>query len=135
MGRIAPRLLIVGDNAMTRVWRIVFACRGWEVVVAANEVEGLAMFDLAPDYVILERAGDAILQRIREQGSTTRVAVLAGPAIVDAASLPDVIFPAPGDVVEVWREGAGTTAVKTLASHRSLRLSNSGQQQSQSQAV
>lgn len=105
--RPTPRLLIVGDDATRKLWRIVFASRGWMVESAATEAEALDRLDSAPDYVILGVGGGEVVRRIRERNLKSRVAFVADPDEDEGPgrARPTLSARRTRDVVEVWREG------------------------------
>jgi DNA-binding response OmpR family regulator len=110
-------LIVEDDPTLAEVWRTVFSARGWDVSVASSVAEGLLRLDPAPDYLILDLqlpdgAGEVILQRVREAGLKTRVAVTTGSDDTSrlAALEPEALFRKPVDVVDVWRLGAFSEA-------------------------
>jgi len=110
-----PKLLVIeDDDAMQAVWQIIFAGRGWDVVVAASVAEGLMLLDPPPDFLILDLAlpdggGEVILRRIRDASLAIRVAVTTGTTDPDQLRLvealgPEAVFHKPVNVADVWRE-------------------------------
>src|SRR5690606_29549215 len=106
-------LIVEDDPALREVWQVLFTHRGWEVVAVGTLAEGLAALDTPPDYLILDLmlpdgSGEAILQRIRDTGLSTRVAVTTGSdenEQLDAAGElgPAALLRKPVNVADVWR--------------------------------
>ena len=78
------RMLLVEDDELTcSLMRSIFASKDLEIVTAHTVAEALALLDSRPDYLILDCTlpdGDGIevLERVRADGLTTRVAVVSG---------------------------------------------------------
>jgi DNA-binding response OmpR family regulator len=109
------RVLVVEDDAMSRrAWEELFGRRGWEVLLAGTVAEGLEMLNQAPDFLILDLrlpdgSGESILQKIRDKGLTTRVAVTTGTDDAHQLSLveglhPEVLMHKPVNAAIVWQE-------------------------------
>lgn len=115
-----PKLLFVGDEAMKKVWHVLFAARGWQVDTASTAEEGLASLDPAPDYLIVDLRlpaadAEAVLRRVKEAGLRTRVAIIAAPDDGTESSVlrvlkPEVLLRGPIDLAKVWRGGVPSAA-------------------------
>jgi CheY-like chemotaxis protein len=79
-----PRLLIVENHAATRnLLEAIFQGEGWDIATAGTVAEGLAGLDPVPAGLILDMdlpdgGGETVLQRVRDDGLPTRVAVCTG---------------------------------------------------------
>src|SRR4051794_19332400 len=108
-------LLIVEDDTATReALQGHYLRLGWQVSEAGTIAEALASLDSDPepcclilDLMLPDGAGLAVLERVREKGLKTRVAVCTGS--VDLAQLrkvallsPDAMLPKPIYLPEVW---------------------------------
>jgi len=111
------RLLVVEDDPSTRESISgYYRRRGWQVREAGSLAEGLARLDAEPepcclilDLMLPDGDGVAILERVRQKGLRTRVAVCTGS--VDLARLraaaelrPDAMLPKPLHLPEVLTE-------------------------------
>ena len=109
------RLLIVEDDTATReALRGHYRRLGWQVSEVGTVGEALALLDAEPepcclilDLMLPDGHGSAVLERVREKGLKTRVAVCTGS--VDLAQLrtiamlsPDAMLPKPIHLPEVW---------------------------------
>ncbi len=112
-----PRLLIVEDDvSMRTVWQMVFAQRGWDVVVASTLAEGLASLDPPPDYLILDLrlpdgGGEEILRKVKDARLATRVAITTGIDDADQLKIarglmPEAWFEKPVNISDVWKDGS-----------------------------
>jgi DNA-binding response OmpR family regulator len=93
--------------------RRIFTRKGWDVISAMTVAGGLALLDPPPDCVILDLmlpdgGGEAILRRVRDEKSRTKVAVCTG--MIDPARLavvaglgPEVLMRKPISLVEICR--------------------------------
>jgi two-component system response regulator YesN len=109
------RVLVVEDDAVSRrAWEEMFGRRGWEVHLAGTVAEGLDLLNPAPDFLILDLrlpdgSGESILQKIREEGLTTRVAVTTGTDDAHQMRLienlhPESLLQKPVNVAVLWQE-------------------------------
>ena len=111
------RLLVVEDDIPTRdALRDYYTRMGWHVSEAGTVAEGLAMLDAVPEpcFLILDLRlpdgdGIAVLERARQKGLRTMVAVCTG--LVDLIRLkavaelgPDAMFPKPIRMPNAWTE-------------------------------
>jgi len=109
------RLLVVEDHTTTRdTLRDYYSRTGWQVNMAGTVAEALKSLDSEPepccmilDLMLPDGDGSAVLERVREKGLKTRVAVCTGS--VDLAQLraiavlsPDAMLPKPIHLPEVW---------------------------------
>jgi CheY-like chemotaxis protein len=109
------RLLVVEDDPGTRyAFRGRFARLGWDVSAARTVAEALAALDAEPepcclvlDLILPDGRGETVLERLREKGMRTRVAICTGST--DAARLtavaglrPDAMLTKPVGVADVW---------------------------------
>jgi len=114
---VGHRLLVVEDHTATRdALRAHYERLGWHVDMAGTVAEGLALLDAGPepcclilDLVLPDGEGTTVLERVREKGLRTHVAVCTGTVDLArpkaaAALRPDAMLPKPIRLPEVWTE-------------------------------
>src|SRR3954468_12298492 len=125
MAMAVHRLFVVDDDPATRdALRDAYTRMGWQVSVAGTVAEALALLDAEPepcclilDLVLPDGDGTAVLEKVREKGLRTHVAVctgtvdLARPKAV-AALRPDAMLPKPIRLPEVWTEPCRVCGVR-----------------------
>lgn len=109
------RLLVVEDHAGVRfAFRGIFSRLGFDVTLTDSLAEGLALIDsgfspccLVLDLDLSDGPGELLLERVRQRGLKTRVAVCTGS--MDQARLtavarlkPDALLTKPVTLEDVW---------------------------------
>jgi DNA-binding response OmpR family regulator len=108
-----PRLLIVENHVATRnLLQAIFQGEGWEVSTVGTVAEGLARLDPVPAGLILDMdlpdgGGETVLQRVRDDGLPTRVAVCTGLCDTDRRAKverlsPDAFLMKPIDIDDLF---------------------------------
>jgi ActR/RegA family two-component response regulator len=102
-------MIVEEDHAPCRDPHRLMPERGWGTCLATTATEALGLLDagLRPDCLVLpmrrpDEGGAAVLRKVREAGSSTRVAICAGPAGVEdmeglRALRPDLLLVRPID--------------------------------------
>jgi DNA-binding response OmpR family regulator len=106
-------LLVEDDLVSASALTTILTRRGFNVIHAATVAEGLTQLSASPDTVILDLMlpdgdGAAVLQQLRDAGSSTRVIVTTAvhdDARLDAvrAMRPDVLLQKPIDLPSLLR--------------------------------
>jgi two-component system CitB family response regulator len=116
-----PRVLVVEDQVLIQdLLQAVFTHAGFETIVAGTAADALEKLNSRPDYCTLDLhlpdgSGARVLQRIREELLTTKVALTTGavsPAILAEATRwkPERIFHKPYSALDlvVWMNSYGS---------------------------
>jgi two-component system, NtrC family, response regulator AtoC len=106
-------LLVEDDAVSANVLRKILTRLGWQVAIAGTMSEGLAGLDDNPDAIILDLMlpdgdGEVILEKVRQMGLHTPVAVTTGvndPARLRriAALSPNIVLQKPIDLPSLLR--------------------------------
>jgi DNA-binding response OmpR family regulator len=123
-------VIVEDDNALTEMYRLKFVSRGFDIAVAHDGKEGLAVCEgFMPDLILLdlmmpEMTGEEMLQRLRQTdwGASIRVIVLTNiskdeaPANLRLLNVDRYIVKAhytPSQVIEVVQEVLGQNPSKS----------------------
>jgi ActR/RegA family two-component response regulator len=115
---ISGRLIIIDDDRATRDGlQYAFIRRGWEVVAATTEEEGLAVLsDFHPDWVIaswdqLSGNGAAFVREVRKKAHGVRLSILTEPgsrsALFTANLKPELMLAKPIQADDVYSACTG----------------------------